>query len=443
MNPIRIGLMAVAAPLEVGAGDAPALLGEMERALGAAGGERLALTTYREPVDAPARAVAAGRAFYEARVDAILAVAASWFQDYLVLDALEECAAPVIAWARPGMETGALCGTQQLGYILRQLGQPYTLLYAPMGDPEALARAWDFARAAGLRRRLRRARIGYWGHRVEGMTETTAHELALKKVFGPRVVGVDANTPLDLAARIPPDTVIERWEALTRQVGRVLVSREAGIEALRLYEALHEVIAAHGLDALTVGCYPNIFGKACLAASLLGEEGVPVACEGDVNGAVAMLMLTDLTGAAIHCTDALDPIAADQTLVFSHCGSGGFSLAAGPSEVIIGTVRLMGGGVCCLFPARPGPVTLVNLIPTLGGYKLAVMAGEAVATEMVFPGNPLRVHFGGDYRAVLEWIAAEGLGHHWMAAYGDLRRPLRDLAAMTGCAHVEHLGASS
>jgi len=440
MNPVRIGLMAVASPLEVGAGDAPGLAAQLGRALRALGEERLELTAFPDPVDSPARAGAAGRAFYDARVDAILLIAASWFQDYLALDALEECAAPVIAWARPGMETGALCGTQQLGYILRQLGQPYTLLYAPAGDGAALSRAWDFARAASLRRRLRRARIGYWGHRVEGMTETTAHELALKKVFGPRVVGIDANVPLDLAARLPPETAVERWEALTRRVGRVLVSREAGIEALRLYEALREVIAEHGLDALTVGCYPNIFGKACLAASLLGEEGVPLACEGDVNGALAMLMLADLTGAATHCTDALDPIPADDSLVFSHCGSGGFSLAADPSEVVIGTGRLMGGGVCCLFPARPGPVTLVNLIPTLGGYKLAVMAGEAVATEMVFPGNPLRVRFGGDYRAVLDWIAAEGLGHHWMAAYGDLRRPLRDLAAMTGCAYAEHSG---
>jgi hypothetical protein len=30
----------------------------------------------------------------------------------------------------------------------------------------------------------------------------------------------------------------------------------------------------------------------------------------------------------------------------------------------------------------------------------------------------------------------QGLGHHWMAAYGDLRQPLTDLAAMTGCEYV-------
>jgi hypothetical protein len=52
---------------------------------------------------------------------------------------------------------------------------------------------------------------------------------------------------------------------------------------------------------------------------------------------------------------------------------------------------------------------------------------------MVFPGNPLRVRFKSDYRRILSWIIEEGLGHHWMAAYGDLRQALGDLATMDGC----------
>jgi hypothetical protein len=68
---------------------------------------------------------------------------------------------------------------------------------------------------------------------------------------------------------------------------------------------------------------------------------------------------------------------------------------------------------------------------------MGVMVGEAIETDMVFPGNPLRVQYRPDYRDVLAWIADEGLGHHWMAAYGDLRRPLADLARMLGCEWTE------
>jgi hypothetical protein len=52
---------------------------------------------------------------------------------------------------------------------------------------------------------------------------------------------------------------------------------------------------------------------------------------------------------------------------------------------------------------------------------------------MVFPGNPLRVRFQTDYRDILAWIATNGLGHHWMAAYGDHRPALGHLARLTGC----------
>ena len=64
---------------------------------------------------------------------------------------------------------------------------------------------------------------------------------------------------------------------------------------------------------------------------------------------------------------------------------------------------------------------------------MGVLFGEAVRTGMIFPGNPLKVRFKSDYKDVLSWIAKEGLGHHWMAAYGDLREQLDDFTGMVGC----------
>lgn len=430
---IRLGIAVVTSPLEVGAEEAPVLLENLSRAFDSAGYGRLDLFPSPQPATDPASAVAAGRYFYDQRVDAICVLAASWYEDYLVLDLIEECNAPIIAWARPGMETGSLCGMQQLGHMLKQLAHPYLFLFAPVESKDALRRAWDYASAAALRHQLRRGRIGYLGHRVEGMTETTGHELALKKMFGPRVVGLDSQVFLDRAARVAPESVTRDWERLTSQVGQVTATEEAGLESLQVYVALKEMSEKAGLAAVAVGCYPHLMGKVCLAASLLAEEGIPVACEGDINGALGMLILTRLTGQPVHNTDLLDPIPEDNTIVFSHCGSGGFSLASSPDQITLEPVRLMHRGLCCLFTARPGLVTLLNIIPTLDGYRMAALFGEAVETDMVFPGNPLRVRFRSDYGDILAWIATEGLGHHWMAAYGDLRQHLGDLADLIGC----------
>ena len=432
-EPLRLGVAAVASPLEVGAGDAPDLMSRLGIALSNSAAGELELVISAQAVTDPSSAVQAGRAFYDARIDALAVVAASWFEDYLVLDLLEECSVPVIAWSRPGMETGSLCGMQQLCHMLKELGHPYCFLFDEVESEGALNRALDFASAAALRQRLRSGRIGQLGHRVEGMTETTAHELALKRLFGPRVVGIDSQVFLDRAAAVSKDVAGGEWRKVAGDVGRVTSTDADGIESMQVHAALAKVIEESGLSAMAVGCYPHLMGKVCLAASLLGEAGVPIACEGDVNGALGMLILTQLTGEPVHNTDLLDPIEDENAIVFSHCGSGGFSLAAASDDITLGPVRLMHQGVCCLFVARPGPVTLLNIVPTVGGYRMGALFGEAVETDMVFPGNPLRVQFATDYREILTWVAAEGLGHHWMAAYGDLRRPLSDFATMVGC----------
>ncbi len=450
---IRLGLVAVASPLEVGAGEAlalqerlcaaledcPLVTAGMRPAGHDAGGPSLPgqVIPAPRPVTDSRSAVAAGRYFYEQRVDALCAIAASWYEDYLLLDLLEECDVPLIGWARPGMETGSLCGMQQLGFVLQALGRRYALLFDEPDSAQALARAWTYALASSVHRQLRRGRLGFMGHRVEGMTETTGHELAMKKILGPRVVGLDTPTFLERASRVPLAVAEEHWASLQHEVGRVTASHEAGIESLQVYLALKELITECGLDGLAIGCYPHLMGKVCLAASLLAEEGIPLSCEGDINGALGMLVLTRLTGTPVHNTDLLDPIPAHNSIVYSHCGSGGFSLAQSAEAITLGPVRLMNRGLCCLFTARPGPCTLVNLVPTVAGYKLAALYGRALETTMVFPGNPLEVQFASDYRHILEWMAANGLGHHWMAAYGDLRGVLADLATMWG---IEFLG---
>jgi L-fucose isomerase-like protein len=277
---VRLGLAVVASPLEVGADEAPVLQEKAASALREEGGDRLDLCVSGGVVSSVRDAVAAGRQFYDRRVDAVCVVAASWFEDYLVLDMLEECDAPIFGWAMPGMETGSLCGMQQLGFILRQLGRPHAVLYDGADSRDAVQSALAYASAAALRRRLRSTRIGFLGHRVEGMTETTGHELALKRTFGPRVVGIDSQAFLQRLALVDPEEGRARWAQLQEEVGRVACGEDAGLESLQVHAALKKLIEDEMLSAVAVGCYPNLMGQVCLAVSLLGEEGIPVACEG-------------------------------------------------------------------------------------------------------------------------------------------------------------------
>ena len=414
-------------PLEVGANRAPKAAQDLARFLKSAGCDVIELG----PVDTPDKSLAAGRTLAENHVHAVVLAAASWFEDYLVLDLLEEFNVPVLLWSLPGMETGALCGTQQLTAYLKQLDKPFRCLYGPLDHAGNLEQAMTFLRAAALKNQMRRARVGFGGYRVTGMTEVSANEMGLKKAIGPRIIPLDMPLLLARAKDIPDEDVRDRWQAVVGRSGCCKVTAPDGLDSLKVYVAVKELVDKHRLDALTIGCYPHLMGRVCLAASLLADEGIPLGCEGDVNGAVGQLLMTRLTGQPTHNTDWLEPLE-DGTVVFTHCGSGSFSLAENPKDITLSAVRLMNQGVCALFPAKPGPVTLVSLLPQGGGYQLAVLEGEAVSTTMVFPGNPLRVRFSQPTPAIVDWIFAEGIGHHWMAGYGHVANEIREWAALCG-----------
>ena len=423
----KVGVFGVCSPLEVGAAEAPVAAGELAERLRASGCAVVKLGV----VDTPAKAATAGRMCAEQHVTALAGVAASWFEDYLVLDLLEECAAPLLMWSTVGMETGALCGTQQLTCALKQLGQAYGCVFGALGDAACEERALRFLRAAALKARLRRAKVGLAGQRIAGMTHTSPNEFMLKRAIGPRVVPLDVPLLLQRAGEFSADQTRALWAEMTEGVGANRVPEADGLDSMGVYLALRELVGAEGLDALTVGCYPHLMGRVCLAASRLADEGVPMACEGDVNGAVGQLILQLLSGEPTHSTDWLNPLE-DGTVIFTHCGSGSFGLAEKREAITLADVRLMGQGACALFLARPGPVTLLSLVAAPGGYQVALLEGEALPAPMVFPGNPVRVQFARATADIVEWIHEAGIGHHWMIGYGHLGATLRDWARIAG-----------
>jgi L-arabinose isomerase len=142
-------------------------------------------------------------------------------------------------------------------------------------------------------------------------------------------------------------------------------------------------------------------------------------------------MLHLLTGQPTHNTDWLEPLE-DDSVVFTHCGSSSFALAERQPDITLASVRLMGRGVCALFPSKTGPVTLIGLVAHRAGYQLALLEGEAVSADMVFPGNPLRVRFPRPAEELIEWIHEQGIGHHWMAGHGHVGKEIRAWASIVG-----------
>jgi len=423
----RIGFTVTYHPQEVGAQEAPELLAKYCQVLRGLGME---VIKANEPLHDAKTAVQNGKTFRENQVDAICVLLATWSSDELILDLLEEWDVPIIVWGFPGIHTGSLCGAQQINCVLKELSKPCKLVYRD--DESSIQEILSYSRVASLKRRLRTAKLGLIGYRTEGMTETAFDEFDLKGIIGPRIVHTDIGKLKDMIEKVPESKAMELWEDVKKKVGGVFVKEEDGLYSAKAYFALKDFIEENSLSGVTIKCVYDFMGRVCLAFSLLSEEGIVCGCEGDVNSLAAMFMLYELTGVPVHNTDLLDVYGEDDSVILSHCGSGGFSLAEKMEYIALKPVRLAEEGLCVLFPAHPGKVTLVNLVGRKGTYRMCVIKAEAVHTDMIFPGNPVKVRLPVRVNEFLEIVSKEGVGHHWMIGYGDVEKELMQLGSLIG-----------
>ncbi|HBP37367.1 MAG TPA: hypothetical protein DD640_01240 [Clostridiales bacterium] len=425
----NLALIALAGQYEVGFKETPALFDRVKTQLRKLEWNIVAADAviYDDASQAHALQVLNGK-----DLDALCVCVGTWSEDHYLLDLLEDIDLPVILWAFPAVETGSLCGAQQICCVLKELGRQYFFAYGHPEDPDVLREITPIVRAAALARRLRHTRIGTVGGRVKGMTEIAYDEFELKDKLGVRIVNLDENELTEAYSGTSCIAAAEYWQSLKTGTRRIAATDESGVESVRYYLAMKRLVREYQLEGLAIKCYPKWMGKVCLGYSLLAEEGIVCGCEGDVSNTVSMKILYELTGQPIHNTDLLYPDTAADTILFSHCGSGGFSLAASPEAIELSPVRLADQGVCVLFPARPGKVTLINLTGRKTTLRMSALVGDAVACGMEFPGNPLKVRFTRDIREINRQIAAEGIGHHWMGGYGNVFPEIAYLCKIIG-----------
>lgn len=421
----RIGLVITYAPLEVGWELAESLICKAEKTLAPLPLETIA---FPKPVFDLSTSLEAADTLAKAEVDCVVWMAATWAFDSMALEFLRRCPVPLLAWGRPGMEIGSLCGSQQLIEVLTELDRPCGFVHGEIDDPNAHANLLAFGRASAAFQRLRQARFGMLGHRTVGMTEVTFHEYDLFEQFGTAVYYRGADRLLDDMQKADPSKASTLWTSLKQRCGQCSVADECGQTAMRCYLALKDWISKDQLHGVAVGCYPDLMGIVCLACGLLAEEGIVTSCEGDMNSLVLTAVMQLMSTRPIHNTDLLFADRDENACTMSHCGNSAISLAAAGRDVALEHVRLMDQGVVSLYTAAPGRVTIANLCGRKGTYRLTCCTGEAVPTGMVFPGIPVKVKLDAPMDAFLHETAAFGTGHHWIVAYGDLGDALRIFA---------------
>jgi L-fucose isomerase-like protein len=204
-------------------------------------------------------------------------------------------------------------------------------------------------------------------------------------------------------------------------------------KATALYIAMRHFAETRQADAVTVACGPWIRGEAlpvpCVALMLFQEQGMPAACQGDIDALLTMVLFKRAAGLASFMGGAIN---AEEHLGINHCvicrnlPAPGTELA----PYVISTYHGRKDSPTLWADIPTGEtVTIGRLTKNLD--RLLLLSGTLVGNKIDSRGcrNTLVIDVP-DPNRVLD--AVKGIQNHYVVAYGDHAEALAEMAAAYG-----------
>ena len=396
---------------------------------------------------------------HQARPDVVVFAPSMAAPPSYAASALAGLEAPLVIWNGPTIDrlpegltqAQATVNSSQVAAVmlanaLVRESRPFATVTASPSDVEDRDRLTRTVRAAAAASMLHGAsllRVGGW---LPGYldVESTAAELARLGVTE-RAVSVEE---LDDAFLAVADERI--GSGLADLAARGWARREgpADERSMRLALALHDLARSAVAVAATVNCHsemlrwnPAIGITACLGASLLTGEGIPVSCTGDVPTALALVLARALSGRALYC-EFYTPERETGLMLLAAGGEGDPAWADPDHPVVVEPNDHYpgdhGAGTSISFRLERGPATALSLSPVGATWRLAWATGEIVEARYDSMGGPngmFRFDSGSAFEAGERWIAS-GATHHNALARGRLDVEIPALARALGIEEV-------
>lgn len=301
------------------------------------------------------------------------------------------------------------------------------------GSPSWLVPVWkeDAARRTELIRggvkaalRLRGHRMGLLGAPSPWLVYSVVDSGELRRRLGVELVELDIKS-LMKGLEIGEEERESARKLLEAAEGSEVPEEEVA-KAFAVYRRLKEIFSERGLGSVTVRCFDLIKEAgttACVALSLMNDEGSTAGCEGDVPAALAMLVAQTITGRPSFMANPA--LIEGDTVLLAHC-----TVALG----LVERYRLrthfesgLGVGVAGKLPEGVR-ATVLRFSPELDRLRAGV--GE------VFEGRPVREGYCRT-QVLLELKGAEKLlrdpmGNHYVLVLEDIMEGLEAFCAVSG-----------
>jgi L-fucose isomerase-like protein len=268
----------------------------------------------------------------------------------------------------------------QMGYRDR-----YTFIVGSPDDPSMVSQIAKIAQGAAVRSRLRNSTIGLIGYYTMGMYSATFDAISLKERLGVSIEHIGENVLIDEIERSNGKEAKRIGDRVMQSCTVVQPDRtdvEEFAQNGKMYLAYKRLIERYRLDAVNTKCDPELgvhFGRcACLAHSLLVDEGVMCACEGDIHQTLSMMVLHYLSGRPVMFLDVVGATGENNALQFISCGFTPVSIARNAKDVkLYPQIDMKGRGVTQSYALPEGErVTLYRID---GRYPRGDYSGHVIS----------------------------------------------------------------
>lgn len=342
---------------------------------------------------------------------------------------------PVLVWGardeRPNSDESrgrdTQCGIFAATKAMASFGVTYSYIYNVSSScPEFSAGFERFIRVAAVVKSLKGLKIAQIGQRPAPFMSVISNEGALMEKLGIEVIPLGVGTVLRRMEEIKKDegSIKACVDDLKTKVDTSKMTEDRVISMAAFKLALKGCISELGCRGAALECwsaFPAVLGiTPCFMVGELTDEGTPISCETDVNGAITSIMLE-----AAALGDSVSFFADltirhpenDNAELLWHCGPFPYSLRAPDAKPFL----LDGRG---RFPLKQGKITIARLGDIHGEYKIVAVEGKAV------DGPPTTGTY--TYFETENWKRAEEkfvFGpyiHHVSGCYGHYARCLQE-----------------
>lgn len=422
-------------------------ISDFKKALAKSGHEALIMEgagTRYDAVETPEE----GRAFvrflkeHDGEFDGIILSLANFGDENGALYALRDAGVPILVQAYPD-EIGnmdfshrrdSVCGKIAMCNVLRQAGIRFTLTQSFAVDPKSAAFAEDlrlFAATCRVVKGLRKLNVAAVGARTTAFKTVRFDEIAYQRK-GVGIETIDLSRVFALMEKADAKSVAAKVAELKKYADFGKWPAEKAENLARLAVALEVIRREFSIDAFAIRCWDEFqhrWGIApCVVMAMLNSQGIPAACEMDVNNAVMMKALALASDSPVGLFDVNNNYGtAKDKAIFFHC-------SAIPTEMVKGKGKIgehlmfkkafgAGTGVGIFGgPVKPMPLTVGSMKTEDGKPWAFVTSGSATSEKLekaFFGVGFVFKKADNDANAMLNYMAKNGYRHHVAFVKGD------------------------